>query len=101
MEKKRYYVTVGSGEILPSKTLSEWEFEIDATPQEAERLEQLFENTDDASWNDFWKAHVPMQEDPDDDTIPYDKNLQRVYEMIYKLGTETTREHIRSMKILH
>jgi hypothetical protein len=101
MEKKRYYVTVGSGEILPDKTLSEWEFEIDATPEEARQLEEIFENADDASMYNFWKAHVPFQEETEDDTETYNSSLKHIYEKIYELGTKTTKEHIRSMRILN
>ena len=101
MEKRKYYVTVGSGEILPDKTLSEWEFEIDATLKEAKQLEELFIKVNNLSWDNFWKAHVPIQKEPEGTLTPYDITLHHIYKMIYMLGTETTKEHIRSMGILH
>ena len=100
MEKRKYYVKVGSGEVLPDKTLSEWEFEIDATPQEARQLEGLFDMTDNESFTNFFKAHVPLREYYEEENIPYDKKLQQVYQLLYDLGTEETKEHIRSMGIL-
>ncbi|MGV3489054.1 MAG: hydrolase [Tuberibacillus sp.] len=100
MEKKRYYVKVGTGEILPEKTLSEWEFEIEATPEEAGQLEHLFSKTDHESFTNFFKAHVPLREFYEEENIPYDKKLQQVYQLLYDLGTEETKEHIRSMDIL-
>ena len=67
MDKQKFYVTVGTGEVLPDKTLSEWEFEIEATEEEAGHLSGLFEETDIDSAEDFWHAHIPF--------VPYSKNL--------------------------
>ncbi|WP_077614921.1 hypothetical protein [Caenibacillus caldisaponilyticus] len=100
MEKKRYYITVGSGEILPEKTLSEWEFEIDATEAEVHELEKLFRETDEESWENYWRAHIPFMEYDEKVNEGVDDQLRRVYAMIYRLGTEETKAHIRSMNIL-
>ena len=101
MKKNKYYIKVGSGEILPERTMSEWEFEIIATPEEAMRLRQLLEETNSESNSIFLKAHIPMQEDYDEENIPYDKKLRQVYQLIHDLGTDETKEHIQSMGILH
>ncbi|WP_027725378.1 hypothetical protein [Tuberibacillus calidus] len=95
MEKKKYYVRVGTGEVLPDPTLSEWEFEILATPQEVHELKDLLEMTDDEAFINYIKAHAPFQEL--EENIPYDKKLETVYRYLYELGTEETKAHIRSM----
>ncbi|GGE48928.1 hypothetical protein GCM10011391_29700 [Pullulanibacillus camelliae] len=101
MNKQFYYVTVATGEVLPDKTLSEWEFEIEATPEEASQLEGVLKQADREAWANFWQAHIPFKEYRHFQQIDdYDHDLKCVYEMLHTLGTPETKEHIASMGIL-
>lgn len=102
MEKKKYYVTVGSGEVLENKEDSNYEFEILASEEDIDRLQDLFEEADNASQDSFFRSHVPFREyhfdEPNDN---YDYYLVQVYKMLHELGNDQTKKHIEQMNILH
>jgi hypothetical protein len=101
MERKTYYVAVGSGEIHEDKTVASYEFEIEATEEEAEQLSELFETTNSASHHSFWRSHtpyVPYHHDAENDA--YDEALKAVYKKIHELGKPATKNHIETMNIL-
>lgn len=100
MDKRHYYISVGSGEILTDKTIAGWELEIEATESEVEALQRLFEQTDGQSWSTFWNAHIPFKEYDEGPNVAFDNRLKEVYRKIYELGTPETKEHIRKMDIL-
>lgn len=49
MDKKTYYINVGTGEVLEDKGALSFEFEISATEEEIDKLQELFEETDNSS----------------------------------------------------
>ncbi|MCZ8517982.1 MULTISPECIES: hypothetical protein [Paenibacillus] len=102
MDKKTFYITVGSGEILePSNTIGNFDFEIEATEEEIDQLTDLFEDQELAGEDTAIRAHIPYRlyhNDKENDA--YDANLQEIYRMLHKLGTQETRQHIESMNIL-
>lgn len=101
MSKSQYYVTVGTGEVLPERTLSEWEYEINATKDEVFQLQTMFEEADSASWSTFWHGHIPFKSIIHDESIDkYDNDLIGIYRLLYKLGTSETKTHIKSMGII-
>jgi hypothetical protein len=100
LERKPYYVNVESGEILPIKTASTFQFEISASDEDVRRLEQKFQEIDSAASDTFVRTHVPYvpySNDPDNDR--YDQKLREAYEMIHDLGQEETRSFIETMSI--
>ncbi|HEX7065151.1 MAG TPA: hypothetical protein VF199_08825 [Bacillales bacterium] len=97
MEKQKYYVSVGSGEILNAPVASSYQFEIEATPAEAGRLNTLFERANTASNNGFFRFRdFEWNKNKD-----FDQTLSSIYQTIHDLGDETARQHIESMDILH
>ncbi|MCH1625419.1 hydrolase [Fredinandcohnia quinoae] len=99
--KKTYYIAVGSGEISQVKSASSYEYKIEATDDEINQLRSLFTNNYGNEIGTFVRAHIPFREyhhDPDNDA--YDGTMQKVFQMIYDLGDEEAREHIRSEGIL-
>lgn len=94
MEKTRYYVKVETGEILRDKTASEWEFEIEATEDEAKRLRMLLENANAASDGSFLNAFSKGKNNR------YDEVLPEIYQVIHDLGDEDAKNIIDSMDIL-
>lgn len=101
MDKQTYYIKVGSGEILPEKTMAEYELVIQATPEDVRHLEKLFDQIDQEAWDGFLRSHLPFVHYHHDQVNDrYDQTLSSIYELIYKLGTKETKEHIHSMGML-
>ncbi|MDM5198517.1 hypothetical protein QUF84_10850 [Fictibacillus enclensis] len=101
LEKQPYYVNVETGEVHSDKTVSSFEFEIEATSEEVNRLTKLFRACDEAARDTFWRSHVPYvpyHNDPDNHR--YDQALKDIYQFIHDHGQPLTREHIESMGIL-
>jgi hypothetical protein len=100
-EKRTYYISIGHGEILQTSMDSPWDFKIEATDQEITQLRELFDSNYSTDIQAFYRSHVPyIQYHYDKENDAYDKNLKRIYEMIYKLGDEEAKNHIESMGIL-
>jgi hypothetical protein len=98
LEKRPYYVNVESGEILPVKTASTFQFEISASDEDVRKLENKFEEIDSAATDTFVRSHVPYvpySNDPDNDR--YDQKLREAYQIIHDLGQEETRRFIETM----
>lgn len=102
MDKKTFYVSVISGDILADKTDYPYEFEIEANEEEIQRLESLFEGKNQADWGSFIRAHIPiMPYHLDKENDYYDANLYEIYQMIYELGNEQTRRDMENLGYLH
>jgi hypothetical protein len=99
--KKTYYIDVGTGEISRSATSSTWSFKISATNEEITELRELFDQNYSTEWQNFFRAHVPyVQYHYDRENDQYDQTLIKVYELIYRLGDEEAKHHIKTMNIL-
>jgi hypothetical protein len=100
-EKKTYYISMANGEIMQTSTASPWNFKIEATDQEIIKLREFFDQNYSADWQSFFRAHVPyVQYHYDRENDAYDKTLEEIYRMIFELGDESAKEHIRSIGIL-
>lgn len=102
MEKKTYYIAVGSGEILePEDVTGNFEFEILATEEEVDQLQEVFEELAMNEEDTAVRAMIPFREyhlDKENDV--YDWNLTELYRMLHKLGTPDTKRHIEAMNVL-
>ena len=99
--KSSYYVHVGSGAVLQDPTVFSWEFEIEATEDQAAELREWFEELQSAEMKTAQRATTPIllyHFDAENDV--YDGLLIEIYRRIYELGNEKTRTHIESMNIL-
>ncbi|MDQ0216552.1 hypothetical protein J2S13_003014 [Oikeobacillus pervagus] len=100
-QKKTYYIHIGNGEILSNSTASPWNFRIYANDDEITRLREIFDANYSVEWKNFYRAHVPyIQYHYDRENDHYDLNMKKVYEMIYALGDEEAKDHIKVMGIL-
>lgn len=98
---KTYYVSVQSLTIMERQGDGPYEFEINATKEQVDQLNEIFEKMKTADQQAYWSSHVPFipyHEDKENDT--YDLHLRNAYRLIYELGTEETKKHIESMNIL-
>lgn len=98
MEKRPYYINVESGEILPVKTASTFQFEISASDEDVRKLAKMFDEMESTANDTFVRSHlpyVPYSNDRDNDR--YDVKLREVYQLIHDLGQEETRNFIETM----
>ncbi|GIP38116.1 hypothetical protein J31TS4_13960 [Paenibacillus sp. J31TS4] len=106
MAKQTYYVSIAPNEIVPDPLPSNTtQFEILADDGDLARLQDLFEKTTDTENRLVERASTPyeefeQEEEQDEKNELYDERLQNVYRLIYELGTEKTRAHIRKMDVL-
>ena len=99
--KKKYFVSVQNEAIFEEEGIENFEFEIMATEDDYEELQQMFTDGEQVDNSTFIKAHipgVPYHNDPENDA--YDDQLKRIYQKIHQLGTLETKEHIERMDIL-
>jgi hypothetical protein len=100
-QKKTYYVSMESGEISQVKTASPWDFQIEATDDEIIQLREYFDQNYSTDLQAFFRAHVPyVQYHYDRENDAYDRTLMEIYKLIYKLGNEEAKAHIRSLGII-
>jgi hypothetical protein len=97
-KKKTYYVSMAHGEISQVKTASPWDFQIEATDDEIIQLREYFDQNYSTEIQNFFRAHVPyIQYHYDRENDAYDETLKKIYQLIYKLGNEEAKQHIRSL----
>jgi hypothetical protein len=78
-----------------------YEFEILASQEEVDQLQELFEETDNSSQSSYISSFLPWKGYYNNESNQeYDYYLTEVYRMLHKLGTEETKRHIESMNIL-
>jgi len=101
MDKKRYYISVQSRTIMEQQGDASYELEIEATPDELLKLNELFDLWDDFDSKTFFRAPIPgIPYHHDSENDGYDYYLREIYNFIYQNGTEETRNHIVTMNIL-
>jgi hypothetical protein len=107
LDKKTYYVTVDvgpqTGQIRDEISLNDavYDFEIQATPEEINQLQQLFEDTQDADLKTFIKAHIPFQTlEREKESWNEDDKIDAVYQMIYNLGTVKTKQKMEQSGLI-
>lgn len=99
--KKPYYIAIASGQIMKTATDSPWDFTIEANDDEITKLREFFDQNYSTEWQNFARAHVPyVQYHYDRENDAYDETLQQIYKMIYELGNDEAKQHIRSMGII-
>ena len=101
VEKKKYYINIGDGEISQLKHHNNAQFTIHATDEEVRWLRTKFDNMHNASVDSYFRAHIPIvqyhNDKPNDD---YDANMAEVYRVLYELGDDEAKQHIRHLNIL-
>jgi lactam utilization protein B len=102
MIKSNYYVSVQAGTILADQGAASYEFEILASREDLDELEELFKDRAEAEDGTYIRAHLPaVPYHIDDENDIYDASLQAVYAKLYECGTDETKRHIERMNILN
>jgi hypothetical protein len=79
-----------------------YELEISATPEDVEKLSDIFENMGDFDQASFLKSQAlayPYHLDPENDG--YDYYLAEAYKLLYGLGSSETKRHIENAGLLN
>jgi len=101
MEKKKYYVNIGDGEISQIKYQNNDQYTIYATEEDVRLLREKFRNMHDSSFAAYLRAHVPIvpyhNDKPND---VYDENLTETFQMLYDLGDDQAKQHIKELGVL-
>ncbi|SFJ73222.1 hypothetical protein [Thermoflavimicrobium dichotomicum] len=101
MEKKTYYVSIDlgpyAGEIRdqPDPTDPVFDFEIQATSEEIQKLEHLFSEIAEEDYDTFIQAHLPYRTEERMEEHNYDDRIKAVYQLIYHLGTKETKKRMK------
>jgi hypothetical protein len=100
VDKKKYYISVGPGEVMENQGDASYEFEVKATEEDIDRLQELFEEKENADQSSYVHGILPFIHTYDGPNKDHDYYLLEVYRMIHKLGTEETKTLIEQMKVL-
>lgn len=100
MDRKTYYVSVQAGTVLEDQGAAAYEFEIQATEKEKNRLQEIIGYKEMVEKGTFFRSHVPaIQYHVDNENDDYDYYLTAIYKLIHALGTPETRRTIEQMGI--
>ncbi|MFZ3576815.1 hydrolase [Virgibacillus sp. DJP39] len=101
MEKKKFFINMGTQEISQVKSGNNESFIIHATGDEVTLLREKMNDMDSANTRAFFRAHVPiMSYHNDQSNDDYDMGMTGAFQMIYELGNDQTKAHIESMGVL-
>ncbi|MDN9008565.1 hypothetical protein [Brevibacillus laterosporus] len=88
-DKKPYYLSIHphsvKGDIIDNPTDTSFDYEVLATPGEIRQLQELFE--------------MAYDEDLGGEPEEYDEALDKIYQLIYHLGSSDTRRRLESIGI--
>ena len=101
-ERKPYYVSVQAGQILEDPQAAAYELEIIVIEEEHTKIRELFDelsSMDEAEMYHF-TSHPFGSALQSEMSAGYDELIQRIYKLLHKFGTETTKRHIESMQLL-
>lgn len=97
MEKNTYYVSLQGRSLLEEQGAAPYEWVIRATPEEADMISHMLEQIDEKETSSFIAYTFPWPDTPEEDVnANYQSNVNELYRQIYRLGTEETREQLRS-----
>ncbi|GAE94035.1 hypothetical protein JCM21714_3165 [Gracilibacillus boraciitolerans JCM 21714] len=100
MEKKTYYVNIGSQEISQIPYGANTEYTIEATDEEVFLLREKFNEIHEDDFGTYIRAHIPYVQYHDDrDNDKYDNDLQEALQMIYKLANQETKQAMEESNI--
>ncbi len=101
MDRKKYFVSVASGEISQVQFGNNDDFTIYATDSEVRDLRSKMDVMQAAEFKSFWRAHVPiMPYHNDQANDQYNAGIQEAFQLIYQLGDEQTKSNLKSMGVL-
>ena len=96
--RDKYFIGINNDTITQKNADQNAAYTIYANDEELKEIRRKLEKMEDASLSSFFRAHIPIKpyhEDPQNDA--YDDGLNELFQMLYELGDEETKDHIRSL----
>ncbi|NMO95276.1 hypothetical protein [Paenibacillus lemnae] len=101
MDKSVYYVSVHGRSVLAERGASAYEWEIQATAEEAEQLRMQLERLQEKEEEAFPGYVFPWPDTPEESTNAlFQSSLDGVYSTIHQLGTPETRSQMEQFRLL-
>lgn len=101
MDKSTYYVSVQSRSVLMEQGQSSYEWEIEATSEEADQVRIELDLMQEKEEEAFPGYVFPWPDTPEQNTNAlFQNSLDRVYMSIYRLGTPDTRQQMEQLRLL-
>ncbi|UJL47927.1 hypothetical protein KFZ58_08785 [Virgibacillus sp. NKC19-16] len=102
-DRKNYFVTLDTEDIREvSIPGNEIEYEIIATHDEVEEIEEIFMKKNKEAENATKYIGKPFDEwGADDEREIYDAHLMKIYQRLYDLGTDETKSKIKELGIIN
>ncbi|WP_127529764.1 hypothetical protein [Paenibacillus kobensis] len=100
-ERRRYYVSAASGQVLEDPEAAAYELVIEANDDEVNKLKELFgeySSMDEAEAFHFLR-HPYETSDDRAITAGTDTIINQIYGMLYDLGTEETKQFLHDSRI--
>ncbi|WP_411953705.1 hydrolase [Alkalibacillus sp. S2W] len=98
MDRRKFYVSIESGEISEAKAGNNDDFVIYGNPDEIISLRECFDELKGAEDATAFRATLPFKEyHRDEENDAYDYYMMKGYKMLYNLGDHETKQHIESM----
>lgn len=95
MEKNTYYVSIQGRSLLLEQGASGYEWVIRATPEEADTIRHMLEQIDEKEVSSFMAYTFPWPDTPEEEVnVSYQRHLDDLYQQIYRLGTNDTRDQL-------
>lgn len=102
MENKKdyYYISLVKGTVTEMSIPDTAEYEVYATPADIEKITKLLDENHDRDVS-FAALNIPFKPFAEDEVDKMrekdDDNLTEVFEFLYKLGTQETREKLKEV----
>ncbi|MFC7678056.1 hypothetical protein [Paenibacillus sp. GCM10028914] len=101
MDKSTYYVSVQSRSVLTEQGASSYEWEIEATPEEADQVRIELDLMQEKEEEAFPGYVFPWPDTPEQSTNAlFQDALDHVYMTIYRLGTPETKSQMQQLRLL-
>ncbi|SDJ63514.1 hydrolase [Salimicrobium halophilum] len=101
MERKKYFVNMGTREISVNHDANNDDFVIHATEEEVLELREMFDEMQNADERSFFRSHIPFvpyhKDLPNDE---YDDLMEWAFTLVHDLGDEETKSTIEGMGVL-
>jgi uncharacterized protein (DUF342 family) len=98
--KQTLYVSVSSKSLDREASMNE-QLEVQGTEEELEKLRHMLEQLRRDDEATQFRAPIPYKSaDHDKATDQFNNDLLQLYQVVYDLGTDKTKAHIKNMNIL-
>lgn len=101
MDKQKYYVSVQSKSVMNQQGDAAYEWEIEATPEEADQVRIELDMMQEKEEEAFPGYVFPWPDTPEQSTNAlFQDSLDRVYRAIYRFGTQETRKQMEQLRLI-